>query len=176
MVEGARSLTEQEVEEWNKEIDRFDAEAFPVMRTLGLTYLDAPWWEYSAERFERESEETLKTYPRLKGGLVELVEPKAYFLVMRVRLLEAQLAVALAMYKLEHGSRPEALSNLVPEEFDALPIDPFCGASFHYRNQTKGCELWSVGPDGKNDDARVTYDPTNGTLSAGDVIPRVRGN
>lgn len=32
--------------------------------------------------------------------------------------------------------------------------------------------VWSVGPDRKNNDALIEYDPTNGVLSVGDVIRR----
>jgi hypothetical protein len=44
----------------------------------------------------------------------------------------AQLQIALAMYRLDHGEDPKWLSELVPEYLDALPLDPYSGQPFQY--------------------------------------------
>lgn len=35
--------------------------------------------------------------------------------------------------------------------------------------------IWSIGPDQKNNHGRITYDPTNGSTSAGDIVIRFDG-
>jgi hypothetical protein len=78
----------------------------------------------------------------------------------------ARLQAALALYKLRAGKSAAALSDLVPEYLDRIPLDPFNGQAFHYRISTgewvrevfpvdrntwvpegRGM-VWSVGPDG----------------------------
>ena len=51
-----------------------------------------------------------------------------------------------------------------------MPVDPFSGAQF-LRDETTGA-FYSVGPDGGDDRLRVVYDPTNGTISRGDLVVR----
>jgi hypothetical protein len=44
----------------------------------------------------------------------------------------AMLRLALAAYRLEHGSLPIALSQLVGPYFDVLPVDPYSGREYVY--------------------------------------------
>ncbi len=44
--------------------------------------------------------------------------------------------------------------------------DPFSGTYFKSQDGI----LYSVGPDGKDDKLHIIYDPTNGTISRGDII------
>lgn len=46
--------------------------------------------------------------------------------------------------------------------------DPFTGQRLHVNKEA----VHSVGPDGKDDLAKVIYDPTNGTVSPGDIVIR----
>jgi hypothetical protein len=67
----------------------------------------------------------------------------------------ATVALALRIYREEHGTFPESLGQLVPGVLDAMPTDGFAeNASFHYRREGKGYVLYSVGDDGKDDGGR----------------------
>jgi hypothetical protein len=37
-------------------------------------------------------------------------------------------------------------------------------------NDQEGWILWSVGPDGIDNDGEIEYDPTNGSTSGGDIV------
>ncbi len=50
------------------------------------------------------------------------------------------------------------------------PADPFSGKSLRYRPDKDRYVIWSVGPDGGDDMGKIAYDPTNGTLSSGDLV------
>lgn len=53
-----------------------------------------------------------------------------------------------------------------------LPVDPFLtSASLHLRvHPDGGFVLWSIGPDRIDQSAALLYDPTNGTVSGGDIV------
>ncbi|HUU59585.1 MAG TPA: hypothetical protein VMZ50_08580 [Phycisphaerae bacterium] len=62
-------------------------------------------------------------------------------------------ALAMRLYEIEHGRRPAALSDLVPEYLSALPSDPFSadGEPIRYAPDKDKPVLYSVGQDGKDD-------------------------
>ncbi|MEW6253183.1 MAG: hypothetical protein AB1716_21300, partial [Planctomycetota bacterium] len=49
---------------------------------------------------------------------------RGYFLVLAERRMSA-LALAIRLFKIDHGHRPERLAELVPDYLPALPRDPF---------------------------------------------------
>ncbi|MCA9027338.1 MAG: hypothetical protein KDA86_19165 [Planctomycetaceae bacterium] len=57
------------------------------------------------------------------------------------------LGYALAAHRAEAGSFPQSLEELVPQQMDALPLDPFSGKPFRYRLTDNGFLLYSVGPN-----------------------------
>lgn len=65
----------------------------------------------------------------------------------------AAIALAVRWYELNHGARPAALGELVPEYLPALSRDPFrCdGETFQYLPQNPNPRLYSVGPNGRDD-------------------------
>ncbi len=67
-----------------------------------------------------------------------------------------RLAVALAIYKAEHGEYPEQLASLVPQILPDLPRDRFAaGQSLpRYRRQGPGYILYSVGENGRDNGGR----------------------
>jgi hypothetical protein len=87
----------------------------------------------------------------------------------RQGLLEALLA--LQFYHRERNEYPDSLDNLVGIVLDIVPVDPFGnGEPLHYRREqdpAEGCTIWSIGPDGVNDDGRIDVN-TSGKL--GDII------
>jgi hypothetical protein len=61
------------------------------------------------------------------------------------------IALALAEYKLDHGSYPAELSELAPKYLDAIPLDGFTQEPLKYQRQEAGYLLYSVGANGKDD-------------------------
>ena len=67
----------------------------------------------------------------------------------KTRLLICELA--LQQWRLEQGSEPKTLADLVPDYLRAVPLDPYCGKRLLYRPTDSGYQLYSVGPDGVDD-------------------------
>ncbi|MGJ8653188.1 MAG: hypothetical protein ACSHX8_07935 [Opitutaceae bacterium] len=78
-------------------------------------------------------------------------------------------ALQLANYHRNTGVYPDSLAALVPDYFDSLPMDLFNGTPLVYRKQLNGFELYSVGPNLK-DDGGKTDDNGSATQRAGDII------
>ena len=72
--------------------------------------------------------------------------------LLRLRFMETRLA--LELYHREHGQWPAELQDLVPEYLPVIAADPFSSAPLIYRRQDKDFLLYSVGPDGRDDDCR----------------------
>jgi hypothetical protein len=53
-------------------------------------------------------------------------------------------------------------------DLEASIIDPFTGKPL----MKMGNSFYSLGPDMTDQGGKVVYDPTNGTLSAGDIVER----
>jgi hypothetical protein len=82
------------------------------------------------------------------------------------------VALALAAYRAEHGGHPEDLAKLVPKYLKAIPEDPFAEKPLRYRREGSGYVLYSVGPNGQDDDGRESSvrDPKTGQELEGDDI------
>jgi hypothetical protein len=78
-----------------------------------------------------------------------------------------ETAIALRLYRKEHGRYPENLSALVPRYLPSVPADPFDGKPLRYRREGTGFRLWSIGPDRK-DDGGVEGKP--GWWVQGDIV------
>lgn len=63
-----------------------------------------------------------------------------------------RVAVALAAYRADHGTYPNKLKMLVPKYISEVPCDRFADAALIYRPINKGFVLYSIGPNGKDDD------------------------
>lgn len=103
---------------------------------------------------KRREGESREGYSRRVGDLI-MGDPA--FEVRLIRLIEqtrfekemAMLAVALARYRLKHGTYPEKLGNVAPEFLAEVPNDPFTGKELAYRREGEGYLMYSVGMDGK---------------------------
>jgi len=84
------------------------------------------------------------------------------------------MATALEAYHVDYSEYPKTLSVLTtPVAYiTRVMTDPFStsGAVYQYENPKQDWILWSVGPDRTDDRAKIPFDPTNGTLSKGDII------
>jgi hypothetical protein len=61
---------------------------------------------------------------------------------------DAQLAVAMTRYRLDHGQLPRQLAALVPNYLDEIPIDPFNGQSLRLTTRNGEWIIYSVGANG----------------------------
>ena len=84
------------------------------------------------------------------------------------------MATAVEAYGVDYNEYPKTLSLLTtPVAYiTRVMTDPFStsGATYQYENPKAVWILWSVGPDRTDDHGKIPYDPTNGTLSKGDII------
>lgn len=91
------------------------------------------------------------------------------------------LALALRAYRLEQGAYPTSLSQLAPRYLKAVPRDPLArDLAFRYKVLGTKYLLYSVGPDGKDDNAEPISKQQRGRLrqqvqehSRGDIVAGV---
>ncbi|MGD0541353.1 MAG: hypothetical protein ABSB33_07540 [Tepidisphaeraceae bacterium] len=76
----------------------------------------------------------------------------------------AQAAVAMTRFRLDHGTLPSHLADLVPAYLDAVPIDPFDGHPLRLAIKSDKWIIYSIGPDGIDDGGAEMHD------GKGDVI------
>ena len=62
-----------------------------------------------------------------------------------------QIALALAAHRAEHGAYPAELAQLVPKHLAAIPEDPFANAPLRYKRTDRGCIVYSVSINGKDE-------------------------
>jgi len=67
------------------------------------------------------------------------------------------VAVALEMYKLDKGRYPERLDALSPTYLPAVPTDVFSGKAMMYKTRDKTYDLYSVGPNNKDDGSDLRF-------------------
>ena len=77
------------------------------------------------------------------------------------------LVFALEAYHRDKGNYPEALDNLLGHYIDEMPLDPFSGMPFRYIIEPEGYLLYSVGPNGIDEEGRGS-----GDIPRGDDIRR----
>ena len=164
---------------WSKEVDRMLSDRKEAWDFL-MNYVETPAWELDQQDFKQELETKQKNYHYIvRIAIPNVVTAKTRFLVTQSGRLETELATALAIYKAEQGRYPESLEGLLPGPIgEKLPVDPFSGKNYLYRCASGGdaYQLWSQGPDGRDNMASVAYDATNGTFSDGDLVHQAFGN
>ncbi|MBN1902942.1 hypothetical protein JW926_16585 [Candidatus Sumerlaeota bacterium] len=77
-----------------------------------------------------------------------------------------RLETAQNLYAMEKGGTPGILSDLVPEYIPVLPKDLF---SKEEKGLGEKPFIYSIGPDEIDQKGELGYDPTNGTISPGDI-------
>jgi len=133
-----------------------------------------PWWGNWQEIEKKFDEKVAASHPWVRvQPFISVLQIKERELVMISRLREARLSAALELWKREQGRYPESLDPLAGRYFEnALPVDPFSGEPFRYRVAPDGSQyhLWSIGPDSEDQDGNLSYDPSNGSRSPGDIF------
>ncbi|MDX9911262.1 MAG: hypothetical protein RBS39_05480 [Phycisphaerales bacterium] len=66
------------------------------------------------------------------------------------------VAIALELYRREHGSYPTTLADLTPRFLPSVPRDPFDGQPLRYEVRDGVAHVWSIGADRKDDGGRAT--------------------
>jgi hypothetical protein len=69
-----------------------------------------------------------------------------------------EVALALRLYRKEHGRYPEDLQALAPKFLLSVPSDPYDGKPLRYRKLQKGFKVWSVGGNRKDDGGVKVWD------------------
>ncbi len=83
----------------------------------------------------------------------------------------AQLTVASKLAELTEGEVPTEVSELVPNYLSDKPEDPFAETEVSYPFHKEQGMFYGIGPDEQDDQLRVLYSPSNGTVSNGDIAP-----
>ena len=73
-----------------------------------------------------------------------------------------QVAFALAASQRDHKCYPKQLAELTPKYLDRVPDDLFTGKPLAYHPSETGFLLYSVGPNGKDDEGRTAGEPQPG--------------
>ena len=86
-----------------------------------------------------------------------------------------RLNTARQIWTLEHGAPPARMADLVPSLLPEVPVDRFAkGKEKNDKSEKQtygeGTVWYSIGPDGLDQKGALVYDPTNGTISPGDVV------
>jgi hypothetical protein len=84
-----------------------------------------------------------------------------------------QVALALAVYQREHNTYPKALDALGPKYLDKVPDDLFTGKPLVYKPSKNGYLLYSLGPNGKDDEGHfVRDDPPGDDIAIRIPVPK----
>ncbi|HBF34781.1 TPA: hypothetical protein DDW35_09480 [Candidatus Sumerlaeota bacterium] len=161
-------LSPAEVKNLDKVVDQVEENMKMIAQAA-----DKPFYERDFEKEIFEMQQKMKgQHPMSAIALPNFHECEVRHLIKTSKMLAAQLQAALELARLEKGRYPEKLGELAPKYFDVLPIDPFSGNGFLYTVTADGksYSLTSTGPDKTFGPAGVSYDATNGSCSAGDVL------
>ena len=156
-----------------KDIDRIEADQKKLWDAI-VRNAETPWWKQNREEYEKEFERIrAASHPLLANAVPNFLEAFTRGGTARAGLRLARVAAGLEIYKLGHGRYPDSLDALTPTQIgNEPPVDPFTGKSLRYRLDGDRYALWSIGPDSADNAAETIYDPTNGTMSQGDIILR----
>lgn len=130
-----------------------------------------PYPEFQRENpFARLQEMKKDLHPVIQGLNLSYLEAKVRLITAATNNRLIRAMAALQLYYNDNKSYPDSLSELSPSYISTIPKDYFSEADFLYGSNGSDFYLYSVGPDMRNDAGRITYDPTNGTISSGDII------
>ncbi|MFH1743077.1 MAG: hypothetical protein ABIH23_29070, partial [bacterium] len=86
----------------------------------------------------------------------------------------ARLTLASRLVYLKTGESPKTMAALVPDYIPKRLKDPFAVEGWGidtYRFDRRRNVLYSIGPDRTDDRNLISYAPSNGTMSTGDISP-----
>lgn len=139
-------------------------------------------WSFRAMRdyFAAASAEAGKPYARRSTSpppretFTHIIAPVVERMSFDVRRERTQLGLlrlelALHEYRKTHGRDAPALNNLVPVQLPCLPEDQLSGQPLVYHPRTVGYQLYSLGPDGKDDGGKAVPQGRIEPDSPGDI-------
>lgn len=108
------------------------------------------------------------------GGFVELFTGSIHASIRSGQRTETQdtladLAFALAEYRIDHGEYPKHLDALSPKYVQQLPIDAFSGAAIRYVRNEGGYRIYSIGFNRQDEAGGGPYTEGDGDDIAFDV-------
>ena len=142
-----------EGEALKKQIGDFEAYKTEKERVWGVTLanLEKPYWQ--REEMGEQWGKSISKHPLVQVGLPNFQEAMTRD---EVALAHLQIAQALCALKMQ---RNELLAQF---------IAPFPGEPIRITNAV----VYSLGPDRNDQNGMISYDPTNGVKSAGDIFAR----
>jgi hypothetical protein len=146
---GSRALV---LREYDRFMDTMEAEFHHPLREVASNEAPA-----SEKHLIWLREEPLRAFKYLP--IVELAPGihRAQWTAERVlaRRDAIQTAIALELYRRQHGGFPDSLAALVPALLPRVPVDPITGEPLHYRLVDGKPLIYSVGADRDDDAGRV---------------------
>jgi hypothetical protein len=104
-------------------------------------------------------------------------EAETRLYVVKSKFELVRMATAAKQRLVMQGEFPKSAKQFGPLLPDGPPKDPFGDGPLKFLSTTDSLTCYSIGPDKSDDRATVAYDPTNGTISPGDIwinVPRQR--
>lgn len=83
--------------------------------------------------------------------------------------LDAAYGAGCRMILIAYGRLPGGANEFSPPLPTGTPTDPFTSSPLKMAPSPLGIVCYSLGPDRVDDGGAITYDPSNGTLSRGDI-------
>jgi hypothetical protein len=137
--------------------------------TLASEAVAEPTWPEAARHFQAEPVNAHLlyrltrpiTHTQFGTGNRSMQRSVQVFFKTLARRRMAATALAIQLYAADHGKRPAELTALVPRYIGELPRDPFAisGGSLGYRPLAERALLYSVGPDGRDNEGQVVRGP-----------------
>lgn len=93
--------------------------------------------------------------------------------VTAARFQLVRMAAAARAHQLATGRLPGGAGDLSPLLPGGAPADAFTSAPLRLAPAGAGVVCYSVGPDKADDGGAIVYDPSNGTISRGDIVATV---
>jgi uncharacterized membrane protein len=122
-----------------------------------LDLLSEPYYQTKSvfEELSKEENRLLYRHPR-----AAMFYPSYYRYSSQIAKFEigrdlAKIATALKRYKLKYEVYSKNLAELRPDLISELPIDPFTGRDFVYKQEGKGFLLYSLGENGVDDGCKT---------------------
>lgn len=101
------------------------------------------------------------------NGLQDFTESPLHGKTITARFGLLRLKTARKLYRLREGREAPGAAALVPKYLPEIPADPFAekGGAFKFDKKD-----YSIGLDRADQKMQLTYDPTNGATSGGDIF------
>ncbi len=145
----------EEVEQLWEQLERLEQNIYTIDRDTLFAY-ETPLGSLLPERY----------HPNYLEAMVRHNVTTAKFEILRT-------ATAAWYRAIKQGKFPETsedFASLLPE---GPPADPFDSEPLKFRTDDDLFVCYSYGPDEKDNRAAFAYDPTNGTISPGDIFTNV---